>query len=405
MSFWGAGLQPAKPEGYESDYINADVLVNMMSADSSGNLVLPDGMIYSVLALPNTNQMTLPVLRKIKELVSKGVTVVGPKPISVPGLSNYPASENELNNLATEIWADLDGVSRTRRSFGKGKVIWGMPLDKVMSSLKIDPDISYSKPLDSGLSWIHRKDGETDIYFLVNRSDSPQDYTVRFRVSGREPELWHSDNGSTELVSYNMQGDKTVVTLHLEERESVSVLFNKKTTALSRIVPVPQYQEFMSIGGTWKINFPEKSGASADIVLDSLISWTDHPDEGVKYFSGTASYSKSFIVKKEPGKSKVFLDLGKVGDLAEVILNGKKLDLLWKAPYRIDVTGALQKGQNQLQIKITNEWTNRLIGDKAAPADKKVLSVYTNPFGGQYQLTSSGLIGPVKLLALINESK
>jgi hypothetical protein len=405
MTFWGAGLQPAKPEGYESDYINADVLVTRMSADSSGNLILPDGMSYSVLVLPGINQMTLPVLKKIKELVNKGVTIVGPKPFATPGLTNYPASEQELNNLATEIWGDLDGVSRTRRSFGKGKVIWGMPLDKVMSSLKINPDITYSKPLDGGLSWIHRKDGETDIYFLVNRSDSPQDYTIRFRVSGKEPELWHPDNGSTEPASYTIKDDKTIIILHLEERESVFVLFNKKTNVLFRNVPLPQYQELMNISGAWKVSFPEKSGAPADIILDSLSSWITNSNEGIKYFSGTASYSKSFQLKKEPVRSKVFLDLGKVGDIAEVALNGKKLDILWKVPYRIDVTNILLKGKNQLEIKVTNEWTNRLIGDKEAPADKKVLPFYINPFGGQYQLTASGLMGPVKLLTLIDQTK
>src|SRR5258706_15631742 len=117
----------------------------------------------------------------------------------------------------------------------------------------------------------------------------------------------------------------------------------------------------MRIDGPWKITFPEKSGAPAAIVLDSLSSWTSCPDEGVKYFSGTATYNKLFDVKKEQGRSRIFLDLGKVGDIAEIILNGKRLDILWKAPFRIDVTHALQKGKNQLQVKVTNEWTNRLV--------------------------------------------
>ena len=77
--------------------------------------------------------------------------------------------------------------------------------------------------------------------------------------------------------------------------------------------------------------------------------------------------------------------------------------MVWKAPYRVDVTNALQKGKNQLEIKITNQWTNRLVGDKDAPAEKKVLPVYTNPFGGQYQLSDAGLMGPVKLMTLIDK--
>jgi hypothetical protein len=405
MPFWGAGLQPANPEGYEFDYVNADGLLNRMSADTSGRIVLPDGMSYSVLVLPATNEMTLPVLQKIKQLVESGVTIVGPKPTTVPGLSNYPSSQYMLNNLAAEIWGDLDGVSRTRRSVGKGQVFWGVPLADVMKSVKISPDIAVNKPLDGELSWTHRKDGEADIYFLVNRSDQPQEYTVRFRVSGKEPELWHPDDGSIEAASYEIKGDKTVLTIHLEERESVFVVFNKKTNVLTRNLPGNQYHELMKIDGPWKINFPEKSGAPAVIITDSLFSWTNHPNEGVKYFSGTASYSKTFELKKEPGRSKVFLDLGRAGDFAEVILNGKKIDTVWKAPFRVEVTHALQKGKNLLQIKVTNEWTNRLIGDKEAPAEKKVLPFYINPFGGPYQLTDSGLMGPVKLLTYDNETK
>jgi len=405
MPFWGAGLQPSKPDGYEFDYVNADVVVNRMSADESGRIVLPDAMSYSVLVLPNTNEMTLPVLQKLKELLEKGVTIVGPKPTTVPGLINYPSSQEILNNLAAEIWGDLDGVSRTRRSVGKGQVFWGMPLANVMASLKIGPDLAVNKPLDGELSWIHRKDGETDIYFLVNRSERPQDYTIRFRVSGKEPELWHSDNAIMEPASYEIKGDKTTLSIHLEERESVFVLFNKKTTVLSRSVPHNPYNELMNINGPWKISFTEKSGAPAMILIDSLSSWENYRDEGVKNFSGTATYTKTFELKKEPGRSKVFLDLGKVGDIAEVRINGKIMDTIWKEPYRVDVTGALQKGKNLLEIKVTNEWTNRLVGDKEAPPEKKVLAFYINPFGGPYQLTDSGLMGPVKLLTQVEESK
>ena len=196
---------------------------------------------------------------------------------------------------------------------------------------------------------------------------------------------------------------KTVWSLRLDEHESVFVLFNNKTTVLSGNLPQHQYKELMHIEGSWKINFPGQAGAPATIVLDSLSSLTNHKDEGVKYFSGSATYSKSFEVKKELGKSKVFLDLGRVGDIAEIILNGKKLDILWTAPFRIEITNALKKGKNQLEIKVTNEWTNRLAADKDAPAGKKILPIYINPFGGQYQVTDSGLMGPVKLVTITDE--
>jgi hypothetical protein len=399
MPFWGAGLQPAKPEGYESDYVNADVVVNSMTVDPSGRIVLPSGMSYAVLVLPNVQTMTLPVLKKIKELVNDGATIVGPKPLSTPSLANYPNSDQELSHLANEVWGDLDGISRFRYSFGKGQVIWGMPLSYVMNSLKLIPDIEWSKPLDVNFSWIHKKDGDKDIYFVVNGSDFVQDLNVRFRVTGKEPELWHSGDGSTEPAAFQANTDRTLVPLHFEAREAMFVVFDKASKTLSRTLPLMSFQEALTMKGPWEIDFPEKGGAPAKITLDSLSSWTANTDEGIKYFSGTATYTKTFEASKEilnVGKP-IFLDLGTVSDLAEVNLNGISLPILWKAPFRTEITKALKKGKNLLQIKVTNEWTNRLIGDQLHP-DKKVLDSYTRPFGGAYQLTDSGLIGPVKIV-------
>ena len=139
-------------------------------------------------------------------------------------------------------------------------------------------------------------------------------------------------------------------------------------------------------------------------MLDTLLSWTAHADDGVKYFSGSATYQTTFTAGKKmvrPG-DRIFLDLGAVGDMAEVSLNGKSLPLLWKPPFRTEITTLLKPGENQLEIIITNEWTNRLIGDLAHP-DQPVLDSYTRPFGGAYQLTDSGLIGPVRLLRMEKE--
>ncbi|HEY4064715.1 MAG TPA: hypothetical protein VGM30_22585 [Puia sp.] len=131
-----------------------------------------------------------------------------------------------------------------------------------------------------------------------------------------------------------------------------------------------------------------------------LSAWTDNKDEGVKYFSGTATYTKTININPgwiKPG-SVILLDMGKVYDIAGVWLNGKKVGLVYDAPYKIDISKSLKPGNNKLEIKVTNEWTNRLIGDNLHP-DKKVLDAYIRPFGGQYTLQVSGLLGPVKLLS------
>lgn len=397
MPFWGAGLQPALPDGYQYDYINADALLNRLSMDTSGKLTLPDGMQYAVLVLPQTFRMTLPVLQKINALLQGGALVLGPKPIHVPGLSG---SDSALQGLATAIWADLDGISKTQRSYGKGKIFWGITLQQVMNNLALPPDLEYSHPLDGGLSWIHRKTGEADIYFLANKSNQPLETTIRCKVSGKEATLWQPDKGIIQPSAYSMAAGFTTVPVSLPAHGAVFVVFSGKTTTATRVLPTVATTLLANLTAPWQLQFPDSSGAPVTLRMDTLQSWTQHPDAGVKYFSGTATYTQSINITKSwiQNGRRILLDLGKTGDIAEVIVNGKVVDTLWKAPYEADITSAVKAGKNRLEIKVTNQWTNRLIGDRTLP-DKKVLDHYINPFGGAYQLTESGLMGPVRLLS------
>ncbi|WP_245125920.1 glycosyl hydrolase [Hymenobacter volaticus] len=400
MPFWGAGLQPALPAGYAFDYINADALLSRMSVNANGRLVLPDGMNYAVLVLPETKAMTLPVLRKVQELVQGGATIVGPKPEQTPNYTTAQQSSTELQAIASEVWGDLDGRSRTKRRYSKGQVVWGLPLAQVMPLAGLTPDLECSQPLGSTVPWFHRRVGDADVYFVVNRSDSTQDLTARFRVHGKDVTLWHAATGEIEPASYTISGEHTTVPLHLKERESVFVVFNRAAPTAARNVAPKRTSTLLTVAGPWRVEFAPKLGAPSQTTLAQLASWTNSSEEGIRYFSGTATYYKTLETKKIwfRGGRKLLLDLGRVGDLAEVTVNGKKLELLWQAPFQVDVTRALKPGKNQLEIRVTNEWTNRLIGDKLAGPEKKVLDSYTAPFGGQYELGESGLLGPVKLV-------
>jgi len=400
MPIWGQGLIPSPPAGYDYDYINADVLINRMSVSADGKLILPDGMTYSILVLPNTNQMTIPVLKKIRELVKGGATIVGPKPVRTPGFSGYPGSEKILAELVSEIWGDLDGISRTRRESGKGKIFWGTTVKAVLSMNAVHPDVEYSKPLDSRIDWIHRQSGETDIYFLVNSSDNPVETEVRFRgVSGKEAELWDPASGKIRSASYSKSGDKTIVPLQLAERQSVFLVFRNRATAESRVIPQHHQETLATITGPWEINFPAGKGAPEKIVIDTLESWTLSRNEGVKYFSGTATYLKTFEAHKSWFKEETefFLDLGAVYDIAEISVNGVPAGILWKPPFRANITGLIKKGTNKLEIKVTNQWTNRLAGDQKAAPGKKILNSPLFIFPGR-SLNDSGLSGPVTIL-------
>jgi hypothetical protein len=397
MPFWGGGLQPATPKGYQFDYINADVLLNLMSVDQQGKLVLPDGMQYAILVLPQTEQMSLPVLKKIKELVAGGAIVVGPKPEQSPSLAS---PDSAIKELAAELWGDLDGVSRTRRTYGKGKLVWGIPLDEVLTKARITKDVDLNYGNDK-LAWIHRRDGNTEIYYLVNRTNTPIAVTGRFNVAGKDVELWRSDGGVMEKASYSIDSMATRVDVPLLEHEAVFVVFGNKASQVAHTAPQKQYTFLSEVKGAWDVSFPKDLGAPATIQLPQLISLTENKEEGVRYFSGTCTYTKVMNIKKEwlTPKQKIILDLGAVKDMAEVYINGNRVDFLWKSPFLVDITKVVKPGNNKLEIKITNEWTNRLAGDRDHP-EHKVLSSYPMPFGIRgYELSSSGLLGPVRLVS------
>lgn len=407
MPFWGAGVQPSTPEGYLFDYTNADALLTRFSVNDKGKLVLPDGLQYSILVLPPTPKMTLPVLRKIQQLVAGGAIVVGEKPTSPPGLTGSASADEELKQIVFDMWGDLDGISRTYNAYGKGKVYWGIPLDRVLSENGVIKDVDDHRALTE-VSWIHRHDGNREIYLMVNRTDSTQNLHVKFRVTGKEPMLWHPEHGNSEEVSYQMNSDNTEVPLTLEPHETIYVVFDKATQQATKVVDTYVRKDVANIDGTWQLTFPANWGApTAPQQVNKLASWTESTDDGIKYFSGTATYTKTFDVKKDVLKSgKLWLDLGSVGDIAVVTVNGGKPDTLWHTPYRTDVSGQLKSGKNTIQVQVTNEWTNRIAGDRLAPAGKKILASAPTPFNANRAfgprvpvLPQAGLIGPVKLIA------
>jgi len=405
MPIWGAGLTPKPPDGYDYDYVNADVLINRMSVNADGRLVLPDGMTYRVLVLPQIDRMTVRVLRKIRELVKGGATIVGPKPVKSPSLTGYPDADEEIRMLANDLWGDLDGVSRTKRIYGKGMVVWGLPLVDVLDSLDVPKDVEYSQPLDAEIAWIHRRTVDADIYFIANRTDSPHDIDIRFRISGKEAELWYPDTGEIKPAQYSTADNSTTVKLNLAQRESVFVVFRQAALSLFRALPTAESTTLKKIVGPWDVSFPPNLGAPEEIQLTELQSWTENANDGVKYFSGTATYTKTIHVPQSwfQDRAKLLLDLGTVRDIAELSVNGKMLGILWKPPYRMDVTGKLEHGENEIHIKVTNQWMNRLIGDRSAPVDKKVLSAGSTMmfFGGMPPLAESGLIGPVTVVSMV----
>jgi hypothetical protein len=402
---------PAPPPGYAYDYINAEVLLTRTSV-KDGRLVLPDGMSYRVLVLPNhLDRMTPALARKIRDLVAAGATVVGPKPTQSPSLGDYPSADAEVRSIANEVWGATDGRTLLDRTYGKGKVYYGKPLAEVLGALAVPPDVEYSRPrIDTTLVSIHRQVNDTHIYFVANQKERAEEVDVRFRIAGKAAELWRPETGRIEPGPYSIEDGRTTVPLHLGPAESVFVVFRQAATSKSRAIARPVSKELTTVQGPWDVSFPPDWGAPASVKLEKLSSWTQHPESGVKHFSGTATYTKEVHAPPEWFRSgtNLVLDLGVVKEIAEVSVNGTPVGLLWRSPFRADVSGALKPGANRLEIKVTNLWANRMIGDQELPEDKRFTWSTFNPYDPKLPivktfhlgLLESGLLGPVKVLAL-----
>ena len=270
VPYW-EGVRPEPPEGYAYDYVNAEVLLTRMSVEN-GRLVLPDGMSYRVLVLPDTlNRLTPPVLGKIRDLVVAGATVVGPKPTTSPSLTNFPSADEEIRALANQVWGDCDGRTITEHACGKGKVYWGKPLREVMEALKTPPDFEYNRPkVDTFLVSIDRQSTGADIYSVANRRDRVEDVEVTFRVEGKAAELWHPDTGRIEPAEYRIENGRTTVPLRLDPWGSVLVVFRHSATEPSRNLPHPVRTILTTVEGPWDVTFPPNWGAPPSVRLESL---------------------------------------------------------------------------------------------------------------------------------------
>ncbi len=390
---------PDVPAGYGFDYINADGLIHELNV-ADGRLTTKSGMSYRVLGLdPYSKHMSLPVLRAIHKLVEDGAVVAGPKPTDDPSLADDQAEFRTLND---ELFGDGTGV----HNVGKGTVYAGRSLTDVFNTLKVAPDFDYTKPeSDTRLLFVHRKLADGDLYFVDNRNERDETVDASLRVTGKAPELWHAETGNSEPVSYKIADGRTTVPLHLEPWGTVFVVFRKVTKATSLTLPKVVETQLATVDGSWNVNFQPERGAPPSITLDKLSSWSDNQDAGVKYFSGTGTYTKTIQAAADWFKkgAHLWIDLGDVKNLAEVTVNGKSLGIVWHAPYRVDATSALKAGANAVTIKVTNAWVNRLIGDEQPGVTTKYTYADVKPYKANSPLLPSGLLGPVHLYSIATQ--
>lgn len=473
---------PAVPAGYKADICNPKEFLQRF--DVKGNQwVLPDGMSYKIVVLPENCSIDIELARKIEQLVSKGGVVIGNGFKGSAGLKGLSAND-EVKRISAALFGTPAADStfeKEIRSVGKGRVYTGHDLDEVLLQEKITKDVAVPQG-EQNLLWIHRKDKEAHYYFISNQSKEAKEVRLSFRTPGLLPELWNPETGLMfNAPVWEQTNEMVTVQLNFEAYGSVFVVFRKTTVAkhgftvvqLSGNAVNPFDYFFMKgsksllrlkepgdyvlasgnnrplkntqtkspvmkmLNTDWEVSFEEKSGAPPRAYFDKLISFTEHHAKGIKYFSGKATYRKTFIVSADElsnGKA-VFLDLGVVKNVATIIINGKKARTFWKPPFSAEITAYCKAGNNVLEVEVTNLWPNRLIGDEAEPDDlvwgkeryfsfstpkrkicrnlqvipdwvkqnkerpnkNRITFTTTDFFDNDHQLLPSGLLGPVKL--------
>ncbi|HSY17808.1 MAG TPA: glycosyl hydrolase [Candidatus Acidoferrales bacterium] len=373
--------------GYDYDVITEEALIGRASV-KAGKIVLPNGIEYRVLVLPDREVISLAVLKKIKELVTAGATVIGPKPLHAETLGNAASSDAEVKKIADELWGG---------NGGKGRVIAGKTSREVLMGDGIGPDCEFQA--ESGdFDYIHRRTDDADIYFVANRTNYAAKATVVFRVAGKVPELWNPVTGEHKpKLEFSEKDGRTFVRLGFAPCGSWFLVFRKAVPHAE--VADAKLEEFIStqeLSGPWTVHFDPKWGGPETAQFDSLVSWTTRPEPGIKFYSGTAVYEKTFNWNLKGGKTLV--DLGNVRELAEVKVNGKSCGILWCPPWRADVTDALQAGENKLSVEVVNFWPNRIIGDAGLPPEQRLTQTNIRELTAKTPLPESGLFGPVKLV-------
>ena len=392
--FWDA------PAGYANDWMDFGNLVDLFHVDQ-GEIVSSAGTArYRFLVLPERDRMTLEAVRKLYELVDAGGVILGPRPAARAGLRGGEAADKEFFQLVAALWG-TEPKPLKDRSVGKGRVLSGITVDAALALLDVKPDLTWTTAAaEPVVRWHHRRDGRRDIYFVANGSSNALKATLSFRVTNSVPQIWYPETGEIcRPAAFSFANGRAELPVDLGPAESIFVVFDpdEKVLPETPAQTIINMSPLVEISGPWKVNF-EGVEAPASQVLEKLIPLNKYNDPAVRFFSGTAVYSTTFETRTTNFGSRVFLDLGEVREVAEVVLNGEALGVAWKPPFRFDVTGKLHSGTNEVLIRAVNTWANRLIGDAALPETERHTWTSFTHYKKTDTIPDSGLIGPVTLM-------
>jgi hypothetical protein len=398
-------------------------------------IIFPGGASYSILVLPSIETMTPALLAKIDQLINDGAVVMGMPPKKSPSLVNYPACDQEVGSLAEKIWGPAKASELNQpRSYGKGELYRTEVKNKdlypdyestasILSKKNIVQDFTSS---GNEIRFIHRSTGDKEIYFVSNRTGNKVKTVCTFRVDKGQPECWDPLTAEMQKISeFDQKENQMIIPLNFDIDQSYFIIIDKTGTREENLPEIMAQsddpKEISELKGNWTVNFDTAWGGPGKVKMDSLVDWSKQKEQGIKYYSGTVTYETRFNLPENMDTASMgdlYLNLSKVYNMARVNLNGKDLGVVWTAPWRVKISGAVNKSDNHLIITVANLWVNRLIGDASKPFDGVVDNKWPEWLlkglprtSGRYTFTSydyykkdgtllkSGMTGPVKIMS------
>ena len=361
---------PDVPDSYAYDFCSPHALLHCISAQD-----------YKVIALgEHTQNMSIEILRKLHKLVTEGVFLIGKEPQQMAGQGD---DATEFECLKSDIW------HTDRHNVWTGSVAEGL------QHFGVAPDFQSSVPC---IRFVHHVDGERNIYWVRNFSGKEVDTDILLRDAKGTLTVM---NPVTGKPVYGALKDGR---LHLGADDALFVVADPHAAPVAEPTPLKPAGE-IALSDPWMVSFEGQDAPEGIREWQTLSSLTESDEEAVKYFSGTVTYKNTFTLTKKNQPAGLSIDLGEVGQMADVFVNGEHVDFLWKAPYKVNFEGKLKPGKNTIEVKVVNTWANRLIGDGQPGVEGH--SFTPIPFYGVKSLTQNmgtlipaGLMGPVHLQIL-----
>lgn len=411
--------------GYAYDSFNRDALLSLAKV-KDGRIVLPGGASYGLLVVPGTQKMapnggelmSLEVAQKLLNLANDGGTLlVMEKPQRTPGLQSNKEADQKLKRLLDELFSgekskitDSQGGQFLMWKKGKGRIIQGPYEAATFNELGIQKDFqaidNKGKPAVF-LAWNHRKNALNDVFFIANQQDSKRTLEMSFRIENKTPELYNPVSGETrKCQQWKTKNGRTSLVYCFEPNESLFLIFSNSKNEIGKRDGKNwiETKPILNIDGSWQVKFdPTFGGPAEPVIFTNLSGWSKNTDDRIRYYSGTATYSKTIQWNEEKTEKRtLWLELGLFANIVEVKLNGKSCGICWTAPFRVRIDQQLKKGQNNFEIAVTNTWANRLKGDHDLPENKRITWT-TAPYRLEGKpLLPAGLFGPMAISKSVN---